>query len=285
MLGKQRCCCGVLCGCALSTDLWCYRLCLCGMTVFSNILSSCQSALAGILDSTCTENTSSYFCASVSSSQRCRYAYKPAGTVCNTASGAACSGSRASCPRQRPSPSRPTTNPAKKTDCSTDTLQQCEVEGVCTAAQGCTCNPARQSLSDGCLCAASLGFVPITAAETGLSRCRWNVSFSGLRYMSVPLDGTVVLPLKLSGPGGTMCPPAGSSMIESVTITDPVACSSSGKAQAILQSATAAAASPGERCGGYVLKTFKEGATSGSCYRLRVHTTDKRNYNLVFMYQ
>jgi hypothetical protein len=225
------------------------------------------------MDPTCSLNSTSAFCVAVDSDRKCRYSFRPANAVCNGTLGlGTCLGNAASCvvDTTRTSPDV----------CAQDKTQLCSIPNICNATHGCVCNAARRSLSEGCICAERLGFVPITMPESGQSRCRWNVTFLGTRFVSVPLDSRVVLPVSLRINGGTMCPTGGRRVIRNVEIFEKTVC----RPQPPVPLATTAEPL-GESCGQFVFSTSKVNATSGSCWRARVWTTDTRQYNFIFQYQ
>lgn len=233
--------------------------------------SICLSA--GVADPSCDVNSTSIFCVALDSERKCRYDFKPAGSVCDLSQGTGtCRGTGPSCRRDA--------ERASRAACVDDKTQICAVPGLCDAAQGCTCNAARRSLAEGCICAEPLGFVPVTTPETGQSRCRWNVTFTGSRFISIPLNSRVALPVNIMVNGGTFCPPDGRQVIRSIDILEKTTCRP--RTSVALGTTTAPL---GETCGQYVFSTSKAGATHGSCWRAKVYTTDTRQYNLIVAYQ
>ncbi|WIA10327.1 hypothetical protein OEZ85_010519 [Tetradesmus obliquus] len=233
----------------------------------------CVDAASGVAEPACNVNSTSYWCVAIDDQRKCRYSFKPFNTACNGTSGlGTCRGTGPSCVLD--------TSRASNSACAQDKTQLCEVPGLCSAAQGCMCNAARRSLTEGCICAAALGFVPVTTAGTGQSRCRWNVSFVRSRFISVPLNARVVLPVNINVGGGTICPGDGRQVIKSVEITEKTACR-----QVTTVPLNVTEEPLGETCGQYVLSTAKAGATSGSCWRVKVMTMDTRQYNFYFAYQ
>jgi hypothetical protein len=88
------------------------------------------------------------------------------------------------------------------------------------------------------------------------------------------------MPVNIRLGAGTMCPTGGRRVIRNVEILEKADC----RPQSPLPLATTAE-SLGETCGQFVFSTSKVGATSGSCWRARVWTTDTRQYNFIFQYQ
>lgn len=164
-------------------------------------------------------------------------------------------------------------------NCSNDALQDCEVAGLCTAEQGCRCSRGR---GQDCTCNAQLGFIAHRSNSTGMSRCRWNITYQGNRFLEVPLNGQVTLPIPL--PDG-FCPASGIKVVKAVNIREKRECPVSMQQKLQDTAASGGLGAPlGESCGRWMMSTSRAGATAGSCYRVQVITTDRRSYNLVFRY-
>jgi hypothetical protein len=100
------------------------------------------------------------------------------------------------------------------------------------------------------------------------------------RFVSVPLNSRVVLPVNINVGNGTLCPTGGQQVIRSVEVYEKTDCRQTPRVALNVTEEPL-----GETCGQYVFSTSKAGATSGSCWRVKVNTMDTRQYTLYFTFQ
>jgi hypothetical protein len=174
------------------------------------------------------------------------------------------------------------------TRCGKDAAFTCEIQGLCTARDGCACTQRigtkAADTSSSCNCNAARGFRLTT--ENGIAACAWDLSFGETKHFEVPRLGTVDLPVVL---GTDACPAFPQKVISAVDLATakPVTCPRDANFVRLENRRSAPWGT--EVCnkgsgGHYVLRTTLRGVDRGECRMVKVTTTDEKSHAVVFKY-